>query len=200
MANIQLTNASSEDTLYIEVDKGDRFNRYAKWVLDPSEVKSVDEAEVDITTDFALQTALSSGKMTITESDLEDLSYTDKKNFIGAGIGVIFKNAGVTITANRIVALDTTNNTIKYVTTQGDLPFGVSRASGTTGESIRVMTSGTPTLLLREDVEEDDYLVSDTTGGAVISTTVGDYAIGQASADGTGDTEQDITIAIAAIE
>ena len=199
MANIQLTNPSTEETLYIDVDKGDRFNTYAKWVFDPSESKSIDEDEIDINTDFALQDALTSGNLTVAEADLEDLTYTDKKNFLGSGIGVSYKFAGEDITINTIVALDSTNNTIGYVVAEGDAIFGVARATGTTGQSIRVMTSGTATVVLREDVSEDDYLVSDTTGGAVASTTVGEYAIGQASADGTTDSEQDITVSLSVI-
>lgn len=194
MGSIQLTNSSSEAKLLLDVDKGDRFNREAKWVFDPSEVKSIGEEEISVSEDFSLPDALRSGMATVTESDIDSLTDLSVKNFIAGGLDIVYKATGEAVTNKKIMELDSTNNTVGFPTALGSKPLGGSRMDGTTGAVIRVKTAGNITVVCGGTVSADDKLVGDTTGRVVASTVAGKWQIGVAPSDGT--TGQELTVAI----
>ena len=196
MGSIQVTNSSSENTLYIDVDKGDRFNSLAKWVFTPSEVKSIGEEDIVVGEDFALPNSLRSGQATVTESDIDSLSSLDKKNFLASGLDIVYKVTSQAVTNKKVMNHDTTNNTVGFPTVAGSRPLGISRQDGTSGATIRVKKAGTATVVCGGTVASGDNLISDTTGRVTASTTVGKWMVGTAPSDGTTGQELSITVDI----
>lgn len=194
MGTIQITNTSSQAKLFIDTDKGDRFNQYAKWVFTPSEVKGINEEEIDITADYQLPNALRSGQATLTETDVDSLTDLNKKNFLMSGLDTVYKVTSAAVVNKRLVKLDTTTNKVAYVGTLGDKPFGATKKDGTTGETIRVKNGGTVTVNAGGTITSGSKLVSDTTGRAVVSVVAGLWQFGKATSDAT--TGQDLTIAL----
>jgi len=196
MANIQVTNASSENTLFIDVDKGDRFNRLAKWVFNPSEVKSIGEDTIDDSADFALPDALRSGQATVTEADMDSLTSLDKKNFLASGLDIAYHVTSQAVTNKKLMQFDSTNNKVGFPTVAGNKPLGVSRQDGTSGATIRVKKAGTVTVVCGGTVTSGAKLIGDTTGRVTASTTAGLWQIGKAPSDGTTGQELSVSVDI----
>jgi hypothetical protein len=186
MALIKFTNPSTENTLHIDCDLGDRFNRYsAKWVFAASETKSIDEANIDPSTDQPLADALRSGQLTIVESDLDNLTGLHVKDFLASGLDVGYYTGAASLTSGRLVAYDTTAGTINYVATLGDAILGIANQDGTLNVETRVKTSGSFTGSAGGAITKGSYLISDTTGRLVVSTVNGKHSVGIAPSDQT---------------
>lgn len=185
MALIQMTNTSDVDTLHIDIDKGDRYNRYsAKWVFAPSEVKSIDEADVEVGVDQPLVDALLSGQLSITETDLDSLTELEVKQFLAAGVKNKYYTAGEDLVADRLVAYDSTNGTIGYPAASGDETVGVLQADATSGEYKRVKF-GSVTGYAGGSITSGDKITTDTTGRLITTVTDGDIYVSTATADYT---------------
>lgn len=195
MGSIQVTNATGAK-LFIDVDAGERTNRYAKWVFNAGEVKSIGEEEIVVGVDQALPDALRSGQATVTESDIDSLSSLPVKDFLASGLDIGYKVSNGALLNKRIVMLDSTNNKVQYVTAQGVKPYGGLRQDSTNGVNARVKTAGTITVECGGTVTSGAYLVSDTTGRAVASTTTGDWIIALAGSDGTTNQQISVTVNI----
>ena len=94
----------------------------------------------------------------------------------------------------KVLAFDSTNNTVGYVAVAGNEPFGGARQDGTIGQSIRIKTEGNITVIAGGTVVTDDSLISDTTGRVVASAVAGKWQIGKATAGAT--VGQELTIAV----
>lgn len=196
MSNIQVTNSSATAKLFLDVDQGDRFNRIAKWVFEPSEVKSIDEDDIVVNVDQSLPDSLRSGQATITEADMDSLTNGPKRSFLASGLDISYEVATSPVVNKRVVQFDSTNNKVRYVTAQGGKPLGGTRQDGTTGAVIRVKTAGSVTLSSGGTVTSGSKLVSDTTGRVVSSTTIGDWQVGLAPSDATVGQELSVSLDI----
>lgn len=182
---IKFTNTSDEAFLFLDVDKGDRENTYSKWTLNPEEERGIGEDEIQPTTDFSLISGLKSGMLSIDLEELDELESMEKKNFIGSGVGVVYKNSSGNLDKAHIVALDTEENEVGFVSTAGDMPYGVLMADGSTGLPVRIKYEGYADVPVHGAVTSGDKLVSNTSGKAIASSTPGLWQIGEATSDAT---------------
>lgn len=206
MANLTLTNASATQELRIDVDNGDRENRYAKWVIAKSDILTIDEADINpyLPTPHgsSLPSALYEGKATIVESGLDSLDSLAVKNFVAKGLGLHYYTLGADINANLIVIADATTG-YAMLPTAGDGAeqiVGVTRQDGTTGQYVRVKTEATAndatvTVKAAETIAAGDKVCGDTNGEAVVVPTTADlWYLGVCTVG--GGTGENITVSI----
>lgn len=208
MANLTLTNASATQYLKIDVDAGDRENRYARWTIAPSGVQTIDEADINpyigtYPETHSLPSALYEGMATIVESDLDNIVDISKKNFVGKGLGLHYGTLGEDIVANRIVIIADATTGYIWLPTAGDGAeqiVGVTRQDGTTGQYVRLKcwptaADATVTVKAAETIAAGDKVCGDTNGEAVVVPTTADlWYLGVCTVG--GGTGEDITVSI----
>ncbi len=192
MATIKFKNPSAVNTMIIDTDSGDRVNRYGKFKFSPSETKSVDEADINpaLESCSAFADALTSGQLAlIAETDMDSLSMLDVKNFLASGLGEKYYYQGNDVSANRILALDSTAGTAGFMTAIGQEPLGVTATAMTTADykRLHILTGKTVTVHSAGTIATDDYVGGDSTGRGLKVSTSGKYYIGKCvTGGGTG--------------
>jgi len=207
MANLTLTNPSATQYLNIDVDAGDRENRYTRWSIAPEGVQCIDEADINpyigtYPETHSLPSALYEGMATIVESDLDNIDSIAVKNFVGKGLGLHYMTLGEDINANLIVYADATSG-YAYLPAAGDGAeqiVGVTRQDGTTGQYVRVKcwptaNDATVTVKAAETIAVGDKVCGDTNGEAVVVPTTSDlWYLGTCTVG--GGTGENITVSI----
>ena len=207
MANLTFTNASATQYLKIDVDAGDRENRYARWTIAPEGIVTVDEADINpyigtFPETNSLPSALYEGMATIVESTLDDVDSLAVKNFVGKGLGLHYMTLGEDINSNLIVIADATTG-YAMLPTAGDGAeqiIGVTRQDGTTGQYVRVKCwptadDATVTVKAAETIAAGDKVCGDTAGEAVVVPTTSDlWYLGVCTVG--GGTGENITVSI----
>lgn len=194
MALLIMTNPSSTNYVKVSSDRGDRVNRYTLFTVSPAVNFALDEADVMAFVDQEIPDSLRSGILTIYEPDLDSLSRSVVQNFIASGLDIHYYTSTGILKTNRIVTVNSATGKMAYVTTLGDAPTGSLRSDSTNLQYMRVRTAGTITVELGGTVASGDYLISDTTGRAVTSTTKGLNSFALASASGSLNGTQSVTI------
>ena len=183
------------DNLFVDVVNPIGTGRHAKWTFNYNTVKSIDEGEIDVTTDQPLLDAVTDGKLLMTITDVDSLSDLGVKNFLASSMGFEYKVASGTNTAKLVVKLDDTTGQTAYVAAAGDQPFGVVAATVTTGNPVRIKTKpfSTVTVTCNGAVAVGDLVRARTDGKCETTTTKGDWVLGTAL---TAGTNTDISVQI----
>lgn len=171
MAGIKFTNPSLTETVDIYSDPSDRVGRVVIASFAPGETKYIDEINLMPALDTYEQFQLAlKGKLTITESDLDNLSAIEYAQFLAEGLGVKYFYSTNNINSGKAVAYDEENGTVKLVSANGDKPVGILNASALNGHYVRVKVSGLTTALLSSDVSVGDSLLVKTDGSVYAAT------------------------------
>lgn len=204
MALLIVTNPSTTQTVKIDVDSGDRDNRYAKFSVDKSSNLAIDEADMNPfigegAEAHSLPQALESGMLTITESALDSLVSLNIKNWVAKGLGIHYYTSGTTVTNKNIVRLISATGVLALPTGSGtEQCLGVARQDGTSGQYIRVMTKegNLATVTAGEAIASGAKVAGNTSGQAVAVTTKGKWYIGTAQASAGSGADLSIKISI----
>lgn len=198
MARVTFTpnfGAKATDQLFVDVVNPIGTGRHAKWTFNYATVKSIDEGEIDVTTDQPLLDAVEDAKLLMTIGDVDSVADLGVKNFLASAMGFVYKVSSGTNTAKLIVKLDDTTGLTAYVAAAGNRPFGVVAATVTTGLPVRIKTKpfSTATVTCNGTVAVGDRVRARTDGKCETTTTKGDWILGTAV---TGGTNTDITVTI----
>jgi len=195
MANLILVNSSSSIVRNLDSDRGDRENTYAQWTIAGGGTLAIDEAEIRVPFDKSIPQALKDGQVTTTESALDALTRLDVKNFVAEGLGLKYYNTNsVLLKANRAVYATPETGFIAYPSADGGTVTGIVRQDATGSTTyVRVQTSGSVTVELGGTVAQGDYLMSDTTGRAIVATS-GKKAFGVAPSAGAVNDTKTVTL------
>lgn len=200
MALIALVNSTAYP-YKVDADLGDRDNTYTQFSFAASETKYIDEADINpymggSVLGRGLPNSLASGKLTVTEANIDNLTRVEVKNYVASGLGIHYYYSLSTTTNKYIVTLDTDNGKLTYDTALGLNPnLGVARQDGTADQYIRVMTSGTATVVAGETLVAGDKVAGFTDGTAKKVTAVGKYYVGTVTVGNTVGLDCTITVA-----
>lgn len=205
MGLITFTNTLTQGILYIDTatpvgsrSSGIGAGRYAKWTFAASEVKKIDEGEIDTTVDNALPDAVKSGQLIMLATDVDGLNEQGIKNFLMKALGQIYKKAGATLTVKEAVGIDSTSSSLNVVATNGAKPFGVVQLAGNLNDTVRVQNDPftLATCVASGVIAVGDKVIVRTDGKVQKSSTTGLWQLGTAKTAATDGSDVSIQIEI----
>jgi len=200
MALLKFTNPSTTNTVVIDVDSGDRDDRYSKYRVEPSGVLNVDEADVNPYIGEgaecnSLPASLAGGILTVTEAHLDNITDLTKKNFIAGGLGLkYFYSAQGVVTGNAVV-FDADGKLVYDATYGNSVNAGVIRKDSSTGEYVRTKVSGTASVVAGATVTVGDKVAGFSTGVVKTVTASSKHYVGIAVESKTVGQALSITVA-----
>lgn len=205
MALLKFTNPSSTATVVIDVDSGDRDDRYSKFRIAPSGTICIDEADVNPYIGEGAECnsipySLKSGILTVTESDIDNITDLTKKNFIASGLGIKYFYASTSVVAKNVCVLDSNGKLAFDATAGNSVNLGVVRKDSSTGEYVRTYVDAVATVVAGETITAGDKVAGSSNGSVKKVDKVGQYYVGTALASATIGQQFSITVAPGKIE
>lgn len=200
MALLKFTNPSTTNTVVIDVDSGDRDDRYSKYRVAPLGVANVDEADVNPYIGEgadcnSLPASLAGGLLTVTEAHIDNITDLTKKNFIAGGLGLKYFYSAQGVVTGDVVVFDTDGKLVYDATYGNSVNAGVVRKDSSTGEYVRTKVSGTASVVAGETITVGDKVAGFSTGVVKKVTASGKHYVGIALESKTVSQALSITVA-----